>query len=48
MKSETIKEHAERLLEIGKRKLEECKTFEGRRRIKKTNKYLREVIRIKC
>lgn len=46
MKIETIEEHAIRLLGIGEGALKRCKTIEAKRRIRKTNKYLKEVIKI--
>ena len=39
------KTKAKVLLKVGKRKLKECKTLRGRKAIKKTNKYLIEVIK---
>lgn len=39
------KEHAEDLLEIGKRKLIKCSSSKGKNAIRKTNKYLRKIIK---
>ncbi len=39
------KEKAIELLEVGKRKLKECKSVEGRKCIIKTNKHLKEIIK---
>ena len=46
MKQETIDERARKMLNIGKGKLKKCKTTEGRKSLRKTNKYFREVIQI--
>jgi len=46
MNKETITEHAERLLELGKRKLTGAKSSEGRKAIRNTNKYLKQVIKL--
>lgn len=45
--NETIKEHAERLLSYGKGALKRCKSSEGRKRITKSNRYFKEVIKLK-
>ena len=44
---ETIREHAVRLLSYGQRALVRCKSIDGKRKIRKTNKYLKEVIKLK-
>jgi len=44
--NETIKEHAERLLSYGEGALKRCKSVEGKKAIRKTNKYYREVIKL--
>ena len=46
MKNKITKQEARELLEIGKRKLIECKTIKGKRAIRKTNKHLREIIKL--
>ena len=46
MKNKTIKEHAERLLAFGEGALLRCKTLEAKKRVRKHNKYLKEVIKL--
>lgn len=46
MKQETMNEHAKRMLIVGECVLKRCKTNEARKRVRKTNQYFKEIIKV--
>ena len=46
MKQEKINEHARRMLGVAKGVLKRCRTTEARRKVRKTIKYYKDVIKL--